>query len=71
MAKSGKYGALDIPKIGVDEPVFILRAQDALAGTAIEMYRLLAESHGSTLASELHKEIEAFKSWPGARKLPD
>ena len=31
MAVSGKYGKLDIPKIGEDEPVFILRAQDKLA----------------------------------------
>ncbi|UCD78894.1 MAG: hypothetical protein JSW26_26415 [Desulfobacterales bacterium] len=31
MAISGKYGKLDIPKIGEDEPVFILRAQDRLA----------------------------------------
>jgi len=28
MAVSTKYGNVDIPKIGVDEPVFILRAQD-------------------------------------------
>lgn len=41
MAISGKYGKVTIPKIGADEPVFILRAQDSLAGPAIEMYRLL------------------------------
>ena len=28
MAISTKYGKVDIPKIGSDEPVFILRAQD-------------------------------------------
>ena len=46
MALSGKYGRLDIPRIGVEEPVFILRAQDKLAEPAIEMYQLLAVSHG-------------------------
>lgn len=30
MAISGKYGKLSIPKVGADEPVFILRAQDKL-----------------------------------------
>ena len=46
MAISGKYGKVNIPRIGSEEPVFILRAQDKLAGTTIEMYRLLANSHG-------------------------
>ena len=31
MAISGKYGRVNIPEIGADEPVFILRAQDKLA----------------------------------------
>jgi hypothetical protein len=39
MAISGKYGQIDIPKIGEREPVFILRAQDLLAGPAIELYK--------------------------------
>ncbi|MGB5159415.1 hypothetical protein [Desulfobacterium sp. N47] len=38
MAISGKYGKIDIPGIGADEPVFIIRAQDRLAVPAIEMY---------------------------------
>jgi flavorubredoxin len=71
MAKSGKYGVLDIPKVGADEPVFILRAQDKLAGPAIEMYRLLAESHGSALANDLREEVRAFESWSGNKKMPD
>ncbi len=70
MAISGKYGKLSIPKVGADEPVFILRAQDKLADTAIEMYRLLAASHGRSLANSLQKEIEAFRKWP-TKKLPD
>jgi hypothetical protein len=71
MAVSTKYGKVDIPKIGVDEPVFILRAQDKLAEAAIDMYRLLAVSHGSKLVDSLGREIEAFQEWQGAKKLPD
>ena len=71
MALSGKYGRLDIPKIASEEPVFILRAQDALAATAIGMYQLLAESHGRPLSVELDKQIEAFRKWQGSRKMPD
>jgi len=71
MALSGKYGKLDIPRIGKDEPVFILRAQDKLAEPAIEMYQLLATSHGSKVVGALQKEIDSFKQWKGAKKLPD
>lgn len=71
MAISGKYGKVDIPKIGADEPVFILRAQDNLAGPAIEMYRSLAASHGLPLANSLDKEITAFNKWGGKKKMPD
>lgn len=71
MALSGKYGKVDIPKIASEEPVFILRAQDALAVTAIRMYQLLAESHGRSLAVELDKQVEAFRKWQGKRKMPD
>jgi len=53
MAISGKYGKLHVPKIGEEEPVFILRAQDQLAVPAIEMYQLLAVSHGSSVAKSL------------------
>ena len=71
MAISGKYGRVEIPKVGAEEPVFILRAQDMLAETAIEMYRLLAASHGSRLAEDAKKEVEAFRAWPGKKKIPD
>jgi len=50
MALSGKYGKLSIPRIGEEEPVFILRAQDKLAEYAIEAYRVLAASHHLPLA---------------------
>lgn len=71
MAVSSKYGKVDISRIGSDEPVFILRAQDKLAEAAIGMYRMLAASHGSKVADSLDRDIEAFRNWRGARKLPD
>ena len=71
MAISGKYGKVNIPKIGEDEPVFILRAQDKLAVAAIGMYRLLANSHGVKLTDSLQREIDSFNNWPGKKKLPD
>ena len=71
MAQSGKYGKLNIPKIGENEPVFILRAQDKLAEPAIEMYRLLASSHGCWIAGGVQKEVDNFRQWKGTKKLPD
>lgn len=71
MAISSKYGKLDIPKIGEDEPVFILRAQDMLAEPTIGIYRLLADSHGCQIAKGLDKEVDAFRRWPGKKKMPD
>jgi flavorubredoxin len=71
MALSSKYGKLDIPKIAAEEPVFILRAQDVLAATVIQMYQLLADSHGRLLAKDLDKEIQSFQKWSGSKKMPD
>ena len=71
MAVSGKYGKVDIPKIGKDEPVFILRAQDTLAAPTIEMYRLLLASHQSPMVGNLEKEIASFRQWSGKKKMPD
>jgi hypothetical protein len=71
MAISGKYGKVDIPNVGGEEPVFILRAQDKLAEPAIELYKILAASHGSSLAETIGTEVERFRGWKGAKKLPD
>lgn len=71
MAISGKYGKLHVPKIGEEEPVFILRAQDQLAIPAIEMYQLLAASHGASVAKSLEDEITSFRHWKGRKKIPD
>jgi hypothetical protein len=71
MAVSGKYGKLDIPRIGENEPVFILRAQDRLAQGVVEIYKVLVASHGSPLADHLDEEIERFRNWSGPKKMPD
>jgi hypothetical protein len=71
MAVSAKYGKLIIPKIGDDEPVFVLRAQDKLAESAIAMYQALAASHDAPVAGDIQKEIESFRNWKGSKKLPD
>jgi len=61
MALSRTYGKLEIPMIGENEPVFILRGQDILAQSAIEMYRLLAEAHGCQVAEALTGEMSNFQ----------
>jgi len=70
MAWSRTYGKLNIPMIGENEPVFILRGRDVLAQSAIEMYRLLAEAHGCQVADAMASEISNFKEWTGERRLP-
>jgi hypothetical protein len=71
MAVSGKYGKLNISKIGEDEPVFILRAQDNLAAQTMETYKELVSAHNQTMADDLQKEIDAFRQWEGPKKTPD
>jgi hypothetical protein len=71
MAVSGKYGQVNIQNIGPNEPVFILRAQDELAVYAIEMYKLLADSHGCSITKSIDKDLGNFKNWPGKKKMPD
>ena len=71
MAVSGKDGKVFISKIGEEEPIFILRAQDQLAAQAIEMYRDLAAKNGLPLAENLQKEIETFRRWKGPKRMPD
>jgi hypothetical protein len=71
MAISGKYGKIEIPRIGEEEPIFILRAQDRLAQGMIEIYKIIAASHGSRLAAQLDEEIDRFRLWSGSKKMPD
>jgi hypothetical protein len=71
MAVSAKYGKVNIPRIADDEPVFILRAQDKLAEPTIQMYQLLAGSHGSKVVDSVGRDIESFRNWSGNQKMPD
>jgi hypothetical protein len=71
MAISGKYGNIDIPRIGSEEPVFILRAQDRLAKGMIEIYKVIVGIHDSPMTADLDKEIDRFQKWSGERKMPD
>lgn len=71
MAFSAKYGKVNIPRIADDEPVFILRAQDKLAPSAIEMYKVIAASHDSKVVGSIGSDLDNFKKWQGKRKLPD
>ena len=61
MAVSGKYGQVNIPKVGADEPVFILRAQDKLAVAALEMYRAWSIPTGPLWPLKLKKKSIALK----------
>lgn len=70
MAFSERYGKLNIPSIGRDEPVFILRASDRLAGDAIKMYKLLAEAHGCDLGEAIERQIRIFNEWNGLKAFP-
>lgn len=71
MALSGKYRKVDTPRIEAKEPVFIRRVQDALAEPALEMYQLLADSHGCRLSPDLDDEIERSHDWSATTRLPD
>lgn len=70
MAVSERYGELDIPSVGKEEPVFVLRASDVLAGEAIKMYKLLAEAHGCDLGEVVERQIRLFGEWKGEKSLP-
>lgn len=70
MAVSERYGRLDIPSVGEDEPVFIMRAADILAADAIKMYKLLAEAHGCDLGEVVERQIRMFNEWAGEKALP-
>ncbi len=70
MAVCERYGRLDIPQIESEEPVFILRARDILAGDAIRMYKLLAEAHGCDLGEVIERQIRCFSEWSGEKSLP-
>ncbi len=68
MAEDAKYGRVTVPGIPDNEPVFVLRAQDALAGAVLEQYRELRHSAGG-VPDSLHVTIRRFHAWP-TKRLP-
>lgn len=64
-----KKDGTDIPD---DEPVFVLRAQDVLAPTAVTFYAWLVESAtgDSHHAGEIQSFAKVMTTWH-KRKLPD
>jgi hypothetical protein len=74
VAKDLKYGQIDIPGIGDDEPVFVLRGRDSLALTTLEFYTLKAEESdvGSSILDGLDGVSEAIYVWQqeNGQRLP-
>ena len=74
MASDLKYGRVQIDKnrIPVDEPIFILRAQDKLAEPLIRFYAELARVYCGDveLCSSAILSAERFRRWP-VKKMPD
>lgn len=59
--------------IPVDEPVFLLRGQDAFAAEAVETYADILEESGKgdpEIIKHARAQAAAMRSWPH-RKLPD
>jgi hypothetical protein len=77
MASDRKYGQIEIPGIPDDEPVFVLRAQDKVAYTAISVYQGLAREAGATRAftEGVAEVMREFTEWREANrnkvKTPD
>ena len=72
MAIDQKYGLVNIPGVPQDEPVFILRGQDAAAAEAILHYAEIAHRVGSEPHHVRHilASYEAVARWP-FKKIPD
>ena len=72
MAIDRKYGHVNIPGVPQDEPVFILRGQDAAAAGAILFYAVEAQRIGSAPnhVKHVYDSYEAVAAWP-IKKIPD
>lgn len=59
-------------KAALDEPIFVLRAQDELAWAVVTDWAILAQKRGVSEAKvqEAFDLAEAMKAWP-TKKLPD
>ena len=71
MEISAEFGKLNIPKVGDQEPVFILHAQDKLTELAIAIYQALAVSPGAGVGNDIHEEMESFGNRKGTNKPMD
>ena len=62
-----------LKKLGSDEPVFILRAQDIIAPYCVEKWVDVYEGMGgaATKAAEARAVAEQMVKWTGTRKFPD
>ncbi len=65
-----KYGPLHIKGVPSNEPVFVLRAQDAHAVFMLQEYQRLAGSHNKHMEERMDLVIARFKAWQ-VKKLPD
>jgi hypothetical protein len=72
MAIDQKYGLVNIKGVPQDEPVFILRGQDAAAAEAILHYAEIAHRVGCEAEHVEHimKSYKAVARWP-VKKIPD
>lgn len=73
---SEKYNRIQDPdkKIGEDEPVFLLRAQDRFAPVTIEIWAALVRQHGNAkLADQVEEFIKKMDEWQARNptKIPD
>jgi hypothetical protein len=59
-------------KIPHDEPVFLLRAQDALAATAVRFYASLVQIRGGDpeIVRQAREQAARMDAWP-RKKMPD
>ncbi len=65
-----KYGPLHIKGAPQNEPMFVLRAQDAHAVYMLQEYQRLAGSHNKHMEEKMDLVIARFRAW-GTKKLPD
>jgi hypothetical protein len=73
MSTKNKPGRFDcLAKVGPDEPIFILRAQDAEAADLVELWAMRAKRAGCPLdkVNEAMDTADEMRCWPN-RKSPD
>ena len=72
MAVCMKYGRLDLKNTPVKEPVFVFRAQDALAEKYLRMYaeEILQRTGDVGNYKKIITSAQNFQLW-GTKKIPD